>query len=240
MRNKCKSLIKAGIVAAMASSPFVVPALAGNMVYDSDFTTDRGVPSVSQRQGSAATTLLNGLIGGADGNPTLRNRPELGPEHANSTGLTGSAPYANAKPREFVIRANSIAAPSDVDTATALGGPGFPLDDFLNPGTGIHDNDPLNSAVVDIRGIASHGGTRGGIDLDPIEMLGPVSVSIAPYGNIGSSKGVQDLGAVLNLSQEDQDRPLVIKWIHSLLEAVGINNRCSNPDGCDSRLAVKE
>ena len=224
----------------MASSPFVVPALAGNMVYDSDFTTDRSVPSVSQRESNAATTLLNGLIGGGDGNATLRNRPELGPKHANSTDLTGSAPYANADSREFVIRSNSIAAPSDVDTATALGGPGFPLDEFLNPGTGIHDNDPLNSAVVDIRGIASHGGTRGGIDLDPIEMLGPVSVSIAPYGNIGSSKVVQNLGIAPNLSNKNQDRPLVIKWINSLLEAVGLDNQCGDPDGCGSRLAVKE
>ena len=216
MRRKCKSLIKAGIVAAIASSPFGVPAQAGNIVHDSEFITDRNVPSVPRKDGSAAISLLDELTGGTDRNSTRQSGLD------SPSNLKGSAPNAPADSRGFVIRANSIAAPSDYDTAAVLGATGFVLDEFLNPSTGISENNPINSAVVDIRDVESLGGTRGDVDLDPIQMLGPVSVNIATYGNTGSSnrfvpygtkvspKIVQNFKTIPNKANEYQDQPTVL------------------------------
>ncbi len=187
MQNKCNILIKAGLVAAIASLSIGVPAQAGNVIYDSDSTTDSSVPSVSQIDGNTATTL----------------------------------------------------APSDADMAAFLGGPGSALDESFSQSIVITTTNSINTDLVDIRDLALLGGTTGGIDFDPIRMLGPVSESIIPYGNLGSSRVVATLESTPDFSQEMQDRPLVIKWIHSLLEAVGLNERCSDPNGCNRRIAVK-
>ena len=240
MRNEWKILTKAGIVAVIAALPFGVPAQAGNMVYNSDFTTDRSVPGVSRRDGTAAIMLLNELIGVTDRTQTLGSRSDSRPNHPNSSNFAYPASYVNAEAPGFVIRTNSIAASSDLISTAVLGGPGFVLDDFFNPSTGSNETNPMNSAVVDIGDVASLDGTGGGIDLDPIQMLGSVSVSIAKYGNIGSSKVAQKFEAMPDLTRENQDRPLVIKWIQSLFKAVSISSQCSNPDGCGSRLVVKE
>ncbi len=239
MQNKCQTLIKAGFVAVIASMPISLPAQASNMLYDYGSTTDSNVPSVSQKDGNTATTLLDEVIGTTDSNSTFRGSLDLGPNHANSSTFSNLVPPVNSGARVFVIGADSRSAPSDADMAAFLGGPGSALDNFFSPGTVINATHSINTELVDIRDVALLGGTTGGIDFDPIQMLGPVSESIIPYGNLGSSRVVATLESTPDFSQEKQDRPLVIRWIHSLLEAVGINERCSDPNECNRRIAVK-
>ena len=62
MQNRCKILIKIGIVAVIASLPISVPAQSGDSRFVSDFTTDSNIPSVLQRDGQTVTTVLNDLI----------------------------------------------------------------------------------------------------------------------------------------------------------------------------------
>ena len=240
MQNKCQTLIKAGFVAVIASMPISLPAQASNMLYDYGSTTDSNVPSVSQKDGNTATTLLDEVIGTTDSNSTFRGSLDLGPNHANSSTFSNLVPPVNSGARVFVIGADSRSAPSDADMAAFLGGPGSALDNFFSPGTVINATHSINTELVDIRDVALLGGTTGGIDFDPIQMLGPVSFGSVPYDNFGSSKAVENLETTPNLSQESQDRPLIIRWINSLLEVVGINKQCSDPNGCDRRIAVKQ
>ncbi len=240
MQTKCKFLIKVGFVALIASLAISVPAQAGNMLYDSDSTTDGHVPSVSHKDGNTATTLLNELIGATDSIPTFQGGLGSGPSHANSSTFTNLVSSVNSGARVFVIGADSMSAPSDADMAAFLGGPGSALDDSFSPGTVINATNSINTELVDIRDVALLGGTTGGIDFDPIQMLGPVSFGSVPYGNSGSSNVVENLDTMPNLSLKSQDRPLVIRWINSLLEVVGINKQCSNSNGCDNRIAVKQ
>ena len=97
-----------------------------------------------------------------------------------------------------------------------------------------------NTDLFDIRDATLLGRIGGGVDLDPMEMIGPVSDGTMAYGNLGSSLFVGKISPVPNLSNTQDDRPAVIKWIYSLLKAVGINERCDDPDGCGNRVAVKE
>ena len=111
---------------------------------------------------------------------------------------------------------------------------------FFSPGPDGIETAAIGSESFDIRDAAHLGKIGGRVDLDPLEMLGPVSSGTMTFAHIGLSQVVVSQDLVPNLSQTDQDRPTVINWIYSLLEAVGINERCSDPNGCDSRVAVNE
>ena len=101
MQNKCQTLIKTGFVAVIASMPISLPAQASNMLYDYGSTTDSNVPSVSQKDGNTATTLLDEVIGTTDSNSTFRGSLDLGPNHANSSTFSNLVPPVNSGARVF-------------------------------------------------------------------------------------------------------------------------------------------
>ena len=84
---------------------------------------------------------------------------ELGPNHATSSTFTNLVSSVNSGARVFVIKADSVSAPSDADMAAFLGGPGSALDDFFSPGTVINATHSINTELVDIRDVALLGGT---------------------------------------------------------------------------------
>jgi hypothetical protein len=147
--------------------------------------------------------------------------------------------HLNSGAHRLASQADVISAPSEADLTAVLGAAGSNQYDFFSPGYMSTATNSTNSELFDIHDVASLDGTGGSARLDPIEMLGPVSASIVTFGDISSSQVVGNLDLVPNLSQDRQDRPAVIKWIHSLLEAVGINTQCNDPLGCEGRVAAK-
>ncbi len=225
MRIKCRTLIKAGIVAAIASLPIAVPAQAGEMSFVSEFAADRNLPSVSQRDGHAVTPVLNDPLGAAESDPTLQGRlhdtvfwsagePGSSPDQPDPFASTDLASYLNSAGGMFVTGAGPVAAPSNAEMGVYLGRAGSPLDNFSGPDAAI---DAINSM------------TTGPIDFRDVSPLHVIAASEIPP----------------NPSDESDDQPLLIKWFYSLIEAVGNDEQCIDPtDGratkCDSRIAAQQ
>ena len=166
--------------------------------------------------------------------------PVLAGNMASEAGVSpgGAAPQGLHSDRH--IGTDTKTAPSDADVAAILDIAGSAPYEIFSPATVGNATGSANSELFDIRDSALLGRVGGGLDLDPIEMLGPVSDGTLAVGTFGTTQIVESQGSIPILSQGHQDRPAVVRWIYSLLEAVGINERCSDPKGCGGRVATNK
>jgi hypothetical protein len=170
----------------------------------------------------------------------LFDGPALAGNLSYDLGITPDRGKQSESRRDGNFESAPRLGPFDAEFAAILGKSESARHEFFSPVAVGNTTISTNTDFFDIRDSALLGRIGGGVDLDPMEMIGPVSDGTIAYGSIGSSQVVESLGPVPNLTNADQDRPAVIKWIYSLLEAVGINERCNDPEGCGSRVAVNE
>lgn len=255
MQIKIETMIASGIVAVIASLPIAVPAQAGNMLFGSDFTTGENIPSVLRGDGRSVTTVGIHSVVATERNATRQRarddavygsagEPRSSSNHTDSPSFANLISYGISGARVFGSEADAIAAPSDANTAAFLAAAGSALADFSSPGAVADAISSMPTDHADIGGGTPFGDNEGGIYLSAVQMLGLGTTGIVSYGNTGSSTTVQEPENLSRLSEALDDRPLVLKWIHSMLEAVGVKSQCDDPSEsysskCDERVAAK-
>ena len=226
MQNKLESLFKFSIVAVIASLPIAVPAQAGDMHFGSGFMTDGNPPNALPADPG-----------------WLVDEPGLGAKGAEFSSFTNLISYGISGARASGTKADANADSPDANTAAFLAETRSALVDFSGPGTAVDAIDSMLTGHADVGGLAL-GGDAGRFDLGVIQMFGPGTSGIVSHGNSGSSTVVGELDSLPNLSAAYDDRPLVIKWIHTLLEAVGMRTQCIDPAvqdvvECEDRIAAR-